>query len=98
MGKYPITQAQWQAVMGNNPSMFQGDKHPVEQVLWDEAIKFCEKLAELTGVKRYNIVMDIEIKRRFGESILDDLRKEARQNYEKSRSVLPNHERTPFTP
>jgi len=36
MGKYEITQAQWQAIMGNNPSNFIGDNKPVEMVSWDD--------------------------------------------------------------
>jgi formylglycine-generating enzyme required for sulfatase activity len=35
MGKYEVTQAQWMAVMGNNPSYFRGENRPVEQVSWD---------------------------------------------------------------
>jgi sulfatase modifying factor 1 len=34
IGKYPVTQAQWQAVMGNNPSRFSGLQRPVEKVSW----------------------------------------------------------------
>ncbi|MEG4317498.1 MULTISPECIES: formylglycine-generating enzyme family protein [unclassified Microcoleus] len=44
-GKYPITQA----VIENNPSCFKGEKRPVEQVSWDLAIEFCQKLSEKTG-------------------------------------------------
>ena len=44
LGKYEVTQAQWEAVMGSNPSGFQGPNLPVEQVSWDEAIAFCEAL------------------------------------------------------
>jgi formylglycine-generating enzyme required for sulfatase activity/uncharacterized caspase-like protein len=44
MSKYPITQAQYQAVMGKNPSHFKGDRLPVENVSWHDAIAFCEKL------------------------------------------------------
>ena len=52
MGKYAITQAQYEAVMGNNPSHFQGNPQcPVEEVLWDNAVKFCEKLSQQTGEK-----------------------------------------------
>ena len=39
-----MTQAQWIAVMGNNPSIFKGDDLPVEQVSWNNAMEFCEKL------------------------------------------------------
>jgi len=46
LGKTEVTQAQWQEVMGNNPSTFQGATRPVEHVSWDEAMQFCERLSE----------------------------------------------------
>src|SRR5207249_4874744 len=47
MGVYTVTQEQWQAVMGNNPSDFKGEKNlPVEKVSWDDCQKFCQKLRE----------------------------------------------------
>ena len=46
LGKTEVTQAQWQAVMGNNPSSFKGGALPVEQVSWTEAMEFCQKLTE----------------------------------------------------
>ncbi len=49
-GKYPITQAQWEAVMDNNPSKFRGAQRPVEMVNWRDAVRFCAKLSQLTGV------------------------------------------------
>ncbi len=51
IGKYPITQKQYLAVIGNNPSNFKGDNLPVERVSWDDAIAFCKKLSEITGEK-----------------------------------------------
>ena len=44
IGKYEVTQAQYQAVMGKNPSSFKGDNRPVENVTWYEAMEFCEKM------------------------------------------------------
>jgi len=49
MGKYPVTQVQWQAIMGNNPSYFKGENRPVEQVSWDDAKAFCDRLSQHTG-------------------------------------------------
>ncbi|WP_442932885.1 formylglycine-generating enzyme family protein [Microcoleus sp. herbarium13] len=49
MGKYEVTQAQYQAVMGNNPAFFKGAKRPVELISWDEAVKFCQKLSQKTS-------------------------------------------------
>ena len=44
IGKTEVTQAQWKAVMGNNPSSFKGDDLPVEEVSWNDAMEFCAKL------------------------------------------------------
>ena len=44
IGRTEVTQAQWKAVMGSNPSGFKGDDLPVEKVSWNDAMEFCEKL------------------------------------------------------
>jgi formylglycine-generating enzyme required for sulfatase activity len=54
IGKYLLTQAQYQAVMGNNPARFKGNNRPVEKVSWDDAVAFCQKLTQKTG-KNYKL-------------------------------------------
>ena len=49
IGKYEVTQALWQAVMGNNPSYFKGDNLPVEKVSWNDCQEFISKLNTITG-------------------------------------------------
>ena len=91
MGKYPITQAQWRAVaaltqvsreLEPDPSQFKGDKHPVEQVSWDDAVEFCDRLSAHTG-REYRLPTEAEWEYacragtttpfHFGETITTDL-------------------------
>ncbi|MEB3149042.1 MAG: bifunctional serine/threonine-protein kinase/formylglycine-generating enzyme family protein [Sphaerospermopsis sp.] len=89
MGKYPLTQAQYQAIMGDNPSRFKGDgsttltnQRPVERVSWNDAVNFCERLSQKTG-KTYRLPSEAQWEYAcragtttpfyFGESITTDL-------------------------
>ena len=49
MGRYEVTQEQYEAIAGTNPSCFKGAKNRVETVLWDDAQEFCKKLSAKTG-------------------------------------------------
>jgi len=60
LGKYPVTQRQWEKVMGSNPSHFKGDNFPVEQVSWDDVQKFIKKLAEMEGTDKYRLPSEAE--------------------------------------
>ena len=51
MGKTEVTQAQWEAIMGENPSRFKGDNNPVEQVSWDDCQRFLSLLNLIPAVK-----------------------------------------------
>ena len=52
MGKYEVTQGEWEKVMGSNPSYFKGTRRPVEQVSWNACQNFIRKLeSRLNGVK-----------------------------------------------
>ena len=60
LGKYPVTQQQWEAVMGNNPSHFKGGSLPVETVSWDDAQIFIQKLNQLSSKKLYRLPTEEE--------------------------------------
>ena len=51
MGKFEVTQKQWVAFMGENPSFFKADNNPVECVSWNDCKKFLEKLNAMPEVK-----------------------------------------------
>jgi len=84
MGKYEVTQEQYQVVMGNSPSYsdFKGAKRPVENVSWNDAVEFCRKLSQKTG-KTYRLPSEAEWEYAcragtttpfyFGETITPDL-------------------------
>ena len=51
ISKYEVTQGLYKAVMGENPSEFEGSENPVENVCWYDAIYFCNKLSEKCGLE-----------------------------------------------
>jgi len=59
MGRFEVTQAQWRAVMGGEPSNFKGDNLPVESVSWNDAKDFCARLKQRTG-KAYRLPSEAE--------------------------------------
>lgn len=49
IGKYEVTQEEWEVVMGSNPSEFEGSRRPVENVSWEDCQEFIRKLNAITG-------------------------------------------------
>jgi formylglycine-generating enzyme required for sulfatase activity/uncharacterized caspase-like protein len=82
MGKFVVTQEQYQQIMGKNPSSFSGAKRPVEKVSWNDAVEFCQKLSQQTG-REYRLPSEAEWEYacrggtttpfHFGETITTDL-------------------------
>ena len=69
IGKYEVTQEQYQTVMGVNPSHFTGDpvapSHPVEQVSWYDAVTFCNKLSEMEGRQKVYTISGTDVRADF---------------------------------
>lgn len=91
MGRYPITQSQWRAVaqservnqdLDPDPSRFKGNDHPVEQVSWEDAVEFCDRISQQT-TRTYQLPTEAEWEYacragtttpfHFGETISDEL-------------------------
>jgi len=51
IGRYEVTQDQWSAIMENNPSLFKGGKHPVENITREETIEYARRLSQLTDLE-----------------------------------------------
>lgn len=79
-GKYEVTQAQWRAVMGNNPSEFKGERRPVEEVTWEEATNYCARLtARLrdTGQLPPGFIITLPTERQWEALVADATEKDA---------------------
>ena len=91
LGKYPVTQSQWRTIavlpevnrgLEPNPSDFKGDNRPVENVSWQDAVEFCDRLSQHTN-KQYRLPSEAEWEYacragtttpfHFGETITTDL-------------------------
>ncbi|GEM_PF-4004828 len=60
LGIYPVTQREWEQVMGNNPSNFKGNNLPVESISWYDAQEFIKKLNEKEGTDKYRLPSEAE--------------------------------------
>jgi len=61
-----VTQAQWRAVMDDNPSAFVHDQRPVERVTWLDAVEFCNRLSEREGLAPVYVIAGGTARRRDG--------------------------------
>jgi len=111
LGRYPVTQAQWRAIatrtdlkvkhdLNPDPSEFKGDGRPVEQVSWNEAVEFCDRLSRLTH-HTYRLASEAEWEYacragtqtpfHFGETITTDLANYRGTDDERDPDKYPGH-------
>ena len=60
MASTPVTQAQWEALMGNNPSWFQEASRPVENVSWYDAVAYCNALSRASGLREAYVLSGVQ--------------------------------------
>jgi formylglycine-generating enzyme required for sulfatase activity len=60
LGKYEVTQAQWEAVMESNPSRFKGRNKPIDRVSWEDIQVFIQRLNKKEGHDRYRLPTEAE--------------------------------------
>ena len=60
IGKYEVTQGEWAKVMDSNPSIFQGTRHPVDSVTWDDAQRFVQRLNQREKTTVYRLPTEFE--------------------------------------
>jgi len=60
LGVYPVTQNEWKSVMGNNPSRFNGEHLPVENVSWNDVQEFIKQLNKKEGTSKYSLPSEAE--------------------------------------
>lgn len=105
MGKYPVTQAQYQTLMNTNPSYFKGANRPVEHMSWYDAVEFCNRLSEKT-LRVYQLPSEAEWEYacragtttpfHFGETITPDVA-QYNSTYTYKQSIQPVYRPTQTT-
>ena len=98
MGKYPVTQVQWRSLMGKNPSEFKRDSRPVENISWEDGMKFCDLLSQKLG-QLYTLPSEAQWEYacragtntpfHFGETITTDLANYHGTNWEDGGKTYP---------
>jgi eukaryotic-like serine/threonine-protein kinase len=59
MGRFTVTQIEWQQLMGSDPSSFKGNNHPVNNISWYDAQEFCKRLSQQSG-RAYRLPSEAE--------------------------------------
>ncbi|MDR3054849.1 MAG: formylglycine-generating enzyme family protein [Zoogloeaceae bacterium] len=60
LGKYEVTQSEWEIVMPENPSRFKGDTRPVDNVSWNDIQIFIKRLNDMEGTQKYRLPTEEE--------------------------------------
>ncbi len=89
LGKYEVTQEQYQKVTGNNPSRFKGDNFPVEMVSWNDAVEFCEILSKRENRRGWKFSLPTEAQWEYA------CRAGTTTTYSWGNTISPNHANYP---